>query len=404
MRNARLATVAVALAMLSMGLMAAEPAGNFVMLPYVTYVDKHTASVSWVVRAGAPRGYLALTGTNVIRAVAGNAYIPGREELVQTATLTGLAPGTAYSYIVKVGASAAYGALTSAPEEGVPMKFVIYGDTRSHPAMHRRVSEAIGGEKPLFVVHTGDLVTSGDDWDDWAVDYFGPARAYLGVCPVWPARGNHENSGTFFRALFRFRGAMCNRSFDYGNVHIVILDSEERFGGRAALVTWLDRDLAASKAAWTIVVYHEPTYNVGGHGSAWGRDDVLPVLMKHGVDMVVAGHSHLYERFVPIGPAGKKPTIFVVSGGGGARLYGARPSPLLVGGEGKAVLHYCVFEVEGNRLRMTVRTPDGEEIDRLDLSKNEGRYQDEIMKQAVTPEEADKILRSAPLEEDGENE
>ena len=154
------------------------------------------------------------------------------------------------------------------------------------------------------------------------------------------------------------------------------------------MLDWFKKDLSANKAEWTLVVDHEPTFNVGGHASTWGREDFLPVMYEHGVDFALAGHSHLYERFLPIAPPGKKPIIFVVTGGGGAPTYPAVPSPILAGGIGDSVIHYCLFEVDGDRMTMTVKRPDGTVIDRLALVKKDGAYQPEVMAQTVDYDEA----------------
>ncbi|MCK4375424.1 MAG: metallophosphoesterase, partial [Candidatus Brocadiae bacterium] len=176
-------------------------------------------------------------------------------------------------------------------------------------------------------------------------------------------------------------------SFDYGNAHFIVLDTEVR-AEREEMLEWLEHDLAEANAEWTFVCYHIPTFNIGGHGSTWGQDDFLPMMERHGVDFVVCGHSHLYERFLPIGQPGKKPLIHIVSGGGGAPTYAAEYSPTLAGGIGRSELHHCVFEVDGNRCEMTVRRPDGSVIDALSLIKMDGMYQDEVMALAVETETA----------------
>jgi len=135
-----------------------------------------------------------------------------------------------------------------------------------------------------------------------------------------------------------------------------------------------------------------PTFNVGGHASKWGAKDVLPILEERGVDVVIAGHSHLYERFVPIGPAGRKPLIHIVTGGGGAPNADAEESSLLEGGTGHGVLHYCLFEIQGNRLTMIVKKPDGTELDLMTLVKKNGIYQDSIMKKSVETGRAREII------------
>jgi hypothetical protein len=92
-------------------------------------------------------------------------------------------------------------------------------------------------------------------------------------------------------------------SFDYGNIHFICLDSIT--GGRttnSAMYRWLTNDLANVTAAWTIAYWHHPPYTKGSHDSDFEleliemRQVFLPVLEEYGVDLVLAGHSHSYER------------------------------------------------------------------------------------------------------------
>lgn len=92
-------------------------------------------------------------------------------------------------------------------------------------------------------------------------------------------------------------------SFNYANIHFICLDSMT--GGRttnSAMYAWLINDLAANTAMWTIAYWHHPPYTKGSHDSDYEteliemRQVFLPVLEQHGVDLVLAGHSHSYER------------------------------------------------------------------------------------------------------------
>jgi hypothetical protein len=93
-------------------------------------------------------------------------------------------------------------------------------------------------------------------------------------------------------------------AFDYGNVHFIALDSEQAPTSTSTpMLTWLDADLAATTADWTIVLWHRPPYSRGlFHDSDDEVDEinmrqyVLPVLESYGVDLVLCGHSHNYER------------------------------------------------------------------------------------------------------------
>ena len=364
---------------------------HIIMGPYVNGVDASSARIVWVSQAGIPPVRVRVDGGDRhFEAVSVPSRIAGRDEVLHTATLSGLAAFTRYAYHIGSEEVPPGGAFVTAPNGKAPFKFVVYGDARTNSDLHRTVSRAIASEDPAFVVCTGDLVTDGDVWDQWKPEFFAPARAYLERATLWPVRGNHDGDGRFYCSLFDLPGKKLYYSFDFGNAHFVVLDTELNDKGHA-MRDWLKQDLASSHAEWTFVFYHIPTFNVGGHTSTWGRRDYLPVLESGGVDFVIAGHSHLYERFVPIGPSGRKPIIHIVSAGGGAPLYEVRPSPILTGGIGTAELHYCVFEIDGSRCDMTARRPDRSVLDRLSLVKKDGAYQDEVMATAVPTEKAEKM-------------
>ena len=101
-------------------------------------------------------------------------------------------------------------------------------------------------------------------------------------------------------------------SVDYGNVHLVSLDSQltaRDEAGLASMKQWLKADLMANTRDWTIVIFHHPPYSKGeNHDSddaqdsafdrpIWDmRNEFTPVLEEYGVDVVYSGHSHSYER------------------------------------------------------------------------------------------------------------
>jgi 3',5'-cyclic AMP phosphodiesterase CpdA len=92
-------------------------------------------------------------------------------------------------------------------------------------------------------------------------------------------------------------------SFDHANIHFVCLDSygSNRLVG-SPMLEWLERDLAANRLPWTIAFWHHPPFSKGSHNSDYEyelyemRENALPILEAHGVDLVLAGHSHSYER------------------------------------------------------------------------------------------------------------
>ncbi len=95
-------------------------------------------------------------------------------------------------------------------------------------------------------------------------------------------------------------------SLDYGNVHVVSLDSQlsnRDDSQRQAMADWLVDDLSANDRDWTIVIFHHPPYSKGENHDSDVEDAEIdmrevftPIFDEHGVDVVYSGHSHSYER------------------------------------------------------------------------------------------------------------
>lgn len=136
---------------------------------------------------------------------------------------------------------------------------------------------------------------------------------------IWPAIGNHEidvfgtGDDRAYLDIFSLptrgeaggvpSGSERYYSFDYGNIHFICLDSEvsSREPGSPQLI-WLAADLAANTKDWLIVFWHSPPYSKGSHDSDVRsnlirmRQNVVPIVEAYGADLVLCGHSHVYER------------------------------------------------------------------------------------------------------------
>ena len=147
----------------------------------------------------------------------------------------------------------------------------------------------------------------------------------------WAVIGNHDARRWAFYDIFDFpthgesggvpSGSESFYSIDNGNLHLVMLDSEtvDR-DADSQMIQWLDKDLQANKKPWTIVAFHTPPYTDGGHHSdndydsrgrmSDMRENFVPLFDKYGVDLVLGGHSHDYERSkLLVGHTGKSDTF-----------------------------------------------------------------------------------------------
>jgi predicted phosphodiesterase len=248
-----------------------------------------------------------------------------------------------------------------------------------------------------FVVHTGDLVTKGDSYPLWGPQFFAPLRGLAEKVPIYIAKGNHEGRSGIFEKLLVPPGEENSFGFDYGPLHYFCADnySNEKDAGR--LVSRIIQDAQASKAPWKFVSYHVPSVNFGGHWSNWQQKNVLPGFAGAGIDFVVTGHSHQYERFRPVEPpqqAGSYVT-YITAGGGGAPL--ASVVPTAFHACAKSTYHFCLFHIKGDVLTMDAIDPQGNILDHLEITKKDGRLDETYTSTAVSAADIERYQSSRKL-------
>lgn len=372
-----------------------EPA--FWIAPYTTFVTDTGARVFWVSRDAQPNGEVSVeNGPQQVRVTAERRelrHAPGF--FIHEAHLDGLHPATRHAYQVRMGEVQRSGSFKTAPVPGeaAPVRFTVYGDTQNRPFFHRQLSESMASEQPDFVLHTGDMVGPGSEWWAWKIEFFDPAASWLQHSPVFPSVGNHDGH-MFYDPLFRGGGELYHR-VRYGNIDIFILASYR--GGSAgsdsrdAQLAWLEEELKNSTADWKLAVTHYPMISAGtAHWVNWGQEDFHPLFETYGMDFVLTGHTHVYRRFLPIATLDGQ-VVFHITSGGGASVGGDighegqgepfAPNPLTP--VAAYALHYLVFEGSGNRLIMEARLRDGSVLDRLELEKKDGRYDETILADAL---------------------
>ncbi len=272
------------------------------------------------------------------------------------ATIDGLQPNTLYAYRVKSSntISEQY-SFKTAPAAGSPISFLAISDAQMKPDVPMTVA-AIGKlVQPDLIIFSGDLVDEPDRVTDWYggersfFDVFTgrqPGAALLQNIPLFPSLGNHEygekeraasyldetESLQTYTALFTLPGNERYYSHDYGNVHFIHLNIARQWTSKAAVkpqwilgdaitpgsaqYQWLVKDLTQKRQPWTVVSFHHPMMGQGHNTSPFFCDpvkkadgtydyprdvlynDLRPLFEKHGVNLVVWGHSHAYEHYL----------------------------------------------------------------------------------------------------------
>ena len=317
---------------------------------------------------------------------------------VYEAVLTGLQPGTTYRYEASVGPDRSAGRQFKTFSQAADrVTFIAYGDTRTNPEKHTAVAALFRRYSPEFILHSGDLVAKGTEHERWATEFFDPLKGVIDEVPMLPSIGNHEQDGVNYLAYFHQPGDQRYfYSRDIGPVHVLTLDyrstkaTDEQFA-------FVQADLKASRAPWKIVLLHAPMFNLGGHASLWGHEDYLPLFRATQVDLVLAGHSHLYERFKPLAPKGQPGAWaiqHVTTGGGGAPLSAAIPDPSIVAAA--KVHHFVVFTATRDRLDARAIDIDGKEIDRFALHKEGGRQPKDYLAAVYAEEDVVAAVKRIP--------
>ena len=319
------------------------------------------------------------------------------EVKIHEVTLTSLKPETIYYYQISAGGDVKSSFFLTGLYYDTPFKFVSYGDNKGGKSVHRKIVEGFLQQSPDLIISTGDIVSNGERYTVWGDHFFQPLADVINHTPIYVGIGNHEEHADHYFNFLSFPNNELWYSFDYGNSHFIALDSNKEFAPDTEQYVWLENDLKSAKADWKFVFFHHPPYASGFHGSSLDvRDAFTPLFRKYGVDIVFNGHEHLYERTYPIGSAFTEtdnPVTYVITGGGGAKLYDLKPSIWTATGAKKN--HFCAVEIWGNRLTLSAIDTDGNLLDTFSIEKENDAYSAEYLA-TVVPYEQIELSRQLP--------
>ena len=145
-------------------------------------------------------------------------------------------------------------------------------------------------------------------------------------------------------------------------------------------------------------MFHVPMYNIGGHASSWGHRDFLPLFHEAKVDLVITGHSHLYERFRPLAPrakGGEWAITHITTGGGGAPLYDAFSHPALSVYE--KTNHFVLFDVSREVLHGQAIRMNGTVLDNFTIRKPRGRPAPDYLAREYAEESLNLFYEFGPM-------
>jgi chitodextrinase len=296
--------------------------------PYIQWADEDAVRIAWWTNISAP---------SVVRYGAERLSDQVAETVERTQhvmLIGGLAPGTTYRYqVVSGGANSDVSSFKTAAPEGSTFSFAVVGDFGGAGAQVGTIAGRIAEAGTDFVQTVGDNVYPDSEDPDFTTMYsdfdsrfYAPYASAMRGQTMWMAGGNHEYYGddAFWRNFWLPNNERWF-SYDWGDAHFLVLDTELPFTPGTPQYEFAEADLSAHQdEAWRIVVLHRPPYSSATNNSSAQdvRTHLAPLLERSNVQLALTGHSHNYERTHPLrdGVPTEGGTTYVVSGGGGNGL------------------------------------------------------------------------------------
>jgi hypothetical protein len=297
--------------------------------PYLSKVTGSSAVVSWWTN-------IATTGIvhYGLASVAEHSQADATSTQHHAVTLTGLTPGAAYRYTVGDGTiSSAEAVFRTAAPVGTAFAFAAIGDFGGASAGETQNAANIAADGTSFIQTVGDNIyaSAGNPepnfstvYSDYDARFFKQFAAAVRGQSFFPANGNQEyySNGKFW-STFPMPGSNNSwYSYNWGNAHFLVLDTELAFDPGTPQYDFAQSDLAANQGAtFRIVVMQRPPYSSTSatSSSSFARAELVPLFEQYHVALVLSGNSHNYERSFPL--KGGNPTAggvtYVVTGGGG---------------------------------------------------------------------------------------
>ena len=249
------------------------------------------------------------------------------------------------------------------PNKEDSVRFVVIGDTGTGTEQQLELAQVMLRYRQAFpfefVLMMGDNMYGSEKAGDYKQKFENIYRPLLDQkVKFYASLGNHDDSNQRFYEFFNMEGQEYYH-FKKGNVSFYSLNSNYMDKKQ---VDWLNKKLATDTATWKIAYFHHPPYSSGGkHGSDTKlREIVEPIFLKHGVNVVFAGHEHFYERIKP-----QKGIYYFISGSGGKLRKGdvKEGSPLTE----KAYdgdMSFMLIEINDKEMHFQVISRTGTTVDR----------------------------------------
>lgn len=253
-----------------------------------------------------------------------------------------------------------------------PLRMIVFGDSGTGNDVQAELTAQMAAWEPSILLHTGDIAYDSGTVSELINTFFLPYQELLAVTPFYGTMGNHdyttENGAPykqFFETPLAAGGKEDYYAFNLDGVHFISLNSNLPYTTDSKMYRWLEGDLKRTAAAWTIVFFHHPIFSSGPHGSTSDMDTtLLPLFSQYGVDLVLNGHDHAYERNAAVDGV-----TTIVTGGGSAPLYTQttdNPHSVVF----NSIYHFLGLTITDTEITVDAIDADGVTFDHFTLEKN----------------------------------
>ena len=255
------------------------------------------------------------------------------------AYISGLTAGMVYTYKVGDGTTWETGTFTTDDGNDI-VNFIVAGDVQASSLEGfqeaQATLEAAFDKMPLaeFYAILGDFTndSTNEEWDFYSEAMNGITTAHT----IVPITGNHDSDNGWFNNMFALDTSESvrtnngvNYSFDYGNVHFAVVNTNDNISISNAQLKWLENDMNSTDADWKVVFMHKSPYSLGKDikwpDACYLQESLAAVCDRTNVDLVMSGHDHMYIRTKPLNDnkvvEQKDGTTYILAGASGGKRY-----------------------------------------------------------------------------------
>ena len=256
------------------------------------------------------------------------------------------------------------------PLKANSVRFLVIGDSGTGDARQYETAAQIVKYRAkfpfTFAIMLGDNLYGSERPQDFANKFEKPYKALLDDKVEFNAAlGNHDDPNQIFYKPFNYGGKRYH-TFKKGDVRFFALDSNYLDPEQ---LKWLEKELQSSGSDWKIAYFHHPLYSSAFHGPTIEvRNALEPLFLKYDVDVVFAGHEHLYERIQP-----QKGIYYFVEGGSAKlRDHDIRKSPEVAKGF-DTDRSFMLVEISGDEMFFQTISRTGQTVDSGTVPRRKAR-------------------------------